>query len=532
MKKLITLILAAAMICGIFSGCGSSEEEAYVPTGDALLMEDDDPASYLAGEVPPQEFSLAYNPDRSMNPLIGYSFNNRVLFSLMYQGLFAIDSKNNPTPILCSSFKSSPSNMIWTFFIEENATFSDGSKVTVDDVIASYEAARVSDYYKGRFIHVDSISISDEGGVKFSLTTAYENFPLLLDVPIVKAGDTEAANPRGTGPYLFSEGLAGHQLSKVPAWWCGNTKIPVRADVIPLVEATSDSGIRDEFEFGDVGLVCTNPLLGSYADYRCDFEMWEVDNGVFLYLGCNVLYSDYFKNSDKLQKALTYAIDRETLNQKNYRGNGKVSTLAVSPMSPYYSESLASNYSYDSMKFLDMISGWTPPPKEEGAKEERKLKLLVNCDDSARLRTARDIAKTLTELGIPCGTLEYSGTTHPTYEEVLRAGTYDIYLGQTRLSPNYNLCEFFRLWGNLSAGGLPVQSILDMCTQSLANSGNYYNLLKKIADDGRIVPILFGKYNVYANRGLFDGLAPSRDNAFFYSLGKTMADARIPTDYD
>ena len=133
---------------------------------------------------------------------------------------------------------------------------------------------------------------------------------------------------------------------------------------------------------------------------------------------------------------------------------------------------------------------------------------------------------------MPCGTLEYSGTTHPTYEEVLRANTYDLYLGQTRLSPNYNLTEFFRLWGNLSYGGLPTQTILDMCIKSLANSGNYYNLLEMIANDGRIIPVLFGHYNVYSQRGLFDGLAPARDNCFFYSRGLTMSQIQIPTVYD
>lgn len=531
MKKITAMVLLLALALSLLPGCGS-EEEAYVPTGDALLMEGQDPEEYLAGEVEPQEFSLAYNSDRSLNPLIGYSFNNRVLFSLIYQGLFAISSDNVPMPILCSGYQVSPSNMIWTFHVDKNATFSDGTRVTVDDVIASITAARASDYYKGRFTHVDSITVSDEGGVKFSLTTPYENFALLLDVPIVKASEVEAAMPLGTGPYSIDDGLSGMQLTRVANWWCGNAKTPVRADTIPLVEATSDSGVRDEFEFGDVGLVCTNPLLASYADYRCDFEMWEVDNGVFLYLGCNVLYSDYFGDDDTLRKALTYAIDRETLNEKNYRGNGKTSTLAVSPMSSYYSESLASRYSYDPMKFIDLISGWNPPKKEEGAKDERKLKLLVNCDDSARLRTARDIAAALTELGVPCGTLEYSGTTHPTYQEVLSAGTYDIYLGQTRLSPNYNLCEFFRLWGNLSWGGLPTQEILDMCVKSLANSGNYYNLLQKIADDGRIVPVLFGHYNVYSERGLFDGLDPARDNCFYYSLGKTMSEIQIATVYD
>jgi hypothetical protein len=81
-------------------------------------------------------------------------------------------------------------------------------------------------------------------------------------------------------------------------------------------------------------------------------------------------------------------------------------------------------------------------------------------------------------------------------------------------------------------GGLPTQTILDMCTKSLANSGNYYNLLEMIANDGRIVPVLFGHYNVYSQRGLFDGLDPARDNCFFYSLGKTMSQIQIPTVYD
>lgn len=532
MKRITAFVMALVIFCGLFSGCGKEEAEAYVPTGGALLMEGDDPEDYLGKEEPPQEFALAFNPDRSMNPLIGYSFNNRVLFSLIYQSLFSINSKNVPVPVLCSNYQVSPSNMIWTFYVDSNARFSDGSQVKIDDVMASINAARNSDYYKGRFVHVDSININEEGGIRFSLTTPYENFAMLLDVPIVKASEVEAANPLGSGPYALSEALSGKQLSRVTNWWCGDVEIPVRSDTIPLVEATSDAQIRDEFEFGDVGLVCTNPMLGTYAEYRCDFERWEVDNGVFLYIGCNVLYSDYFKNNDTLRKALTYAIDRQTINEKYYGGGGKVSTIAASPMSPYYSESLASRYSYDPMKFIDLISGWKPPAKEEGAKDERKLKLLVNCDDSSRLRSARAIAKTLTELGVPCGTLEYSGSTHPTYQEVLSAGTYDIYLGQTRLSPNYNLCEFFRLWGNLSWGGLPTQEILDMCTKSLANSGNYYNLMQKIADDGRIIPVLFGHYNVYATRGMFEGLDPSRDNCFYYSLGKTMSDIQIPTVYD
>ena len=157
--------------------------------------------------------------------------------------------------------------------------------------------------------------------------------------------------------------------------------------------------------------------------------------------------------------------------------------------------------------------------------------ILVNCDDSYRLRTARYLAKQLTELGLETGTLEYGGSTNTTYQQVLQAGSFDLYLGQTKLSANYDLSQFFKGWGNLGWGGIADNTLLNMCKEALANSGNYYNLNKMVADDGKIVPILFGYYEVYAERGQLLDLAPSRDNVFFYSMGKTMESSRLATNY-
>ena len=67
---------------------------------------------------------------------------------------------------------------------------------------------------------------------------------------------------------------------------------------------------------------------------------------------------------------------------------------------------------------------------------------------------------------------------------------------------------------------------------ALENEGNYYNLLKDMADTASIIPVLFGYYTVYAERGLFDNLTPSRDNVFYYSLGKTMEGTQRETVYN
>ena len=527
MKKLTALFLALCLVLGCFSGCTKQEEEAYVPTGDAILLEGQDPEDLITEEEVPEPVTLAYNPEMSMNPLIGYSQNNRVLFSLMYQGLFTVNSNFESVPILCSAFQVAPSNMIYTCYIESTARFSDGSPVTAEDVIASYQYAMQNDYYEARFrYYLSEVRLSSDGtGVTFMLNAPYENFTMLLDVPIVKAEDVEAANPRGSGPYTFQQGSQNSELVRVPNWWA-NVDIPVKATTISLVTAENDAQVRDEFEFGDVSLVVANPLSDSYADFRCDYELWNVDSGVFLYIGCNVLYSDYFDDG-YLRTKLTHAIDRETIIQRCYNGRAQLATLATSPSSPHYSESLASKYGFDPLKFIDAMSGWNIPRDPDNP--DRKMQLLVNSDDSARVRAARYIAACLTEYGLPTETLEY-GTN--TYRAVLQAGNWDIYLGQTRLPPNMDLSEFFRVWGDLSSGGMPTDSLLELCKDTLENSGSTYDLLKLIADDGRIIPVLFGYHAVYAERGLFEDLSPTRDNAFYYSMGKTLIGIQIDTVYE
>lgn len=533
MKKLCCLFLCLALLAGLLPGCAKETgEEEYVPTGDAILMDGEEPEDLSLQDEELQSLTLTYFPDRSMNPLIGVNITNRVLFSLIYQGLFSVDRNNNPVPILCSYYQATADNRNYTFYLESDAKFSDGSPLTVADVLATYEAAKNSEYYGGRFTYIDSVVQGENNSVVFHLTTAYENLPLLLDIPIVKVGHTEDEFPVGSGPYCFLKTTSGAQMNKVQDWWCKDkVKLPTNAEVIALNEATSQAQVRDEFEFADLDLAISNPMSDSYAEYRCDYELWEVESGIFLYLGCNALWSEFFKDgrNDELRKALTYAIDRETIINSYYRGRAHASTLPSSPGSPYYSESLAARYEYDPLRFVSAISNMYVPKDDKG--QPKKLLILVNCDDSARLRTARFLAKQLTELGLEAGTLEYGGSTNTTYQQVLQAGSFDLYLGQTKLSANYDLSQFYKGWGNLGWGGIADNTLLNMCKEALANSGNYYNLNKMVADDGKIVPILFGYYEVYAERGQLLDLAPSRDNVFFYSLGKTMESSRLATNY-
>ena len=101
MKRILLLLLCAAMVFTLFTGC-AAEDAPYEPTGEALAPEDADVnATQPPERAESQEFSLAYYESRSMNPLIATDFTNRALFSLIYQGLFFVNSSNQAVPILC-----------------------------------------------------------------------------------------------------------------------------------------------------------------------------------------------------------------------------------------------------------------------------------------------------------------------------------------------------------------------------------------------------------------------------------------------
>jgi len=509
MKRMVSLFLIICMLAA-FCGCGTGDLE-YIPTGDGLTPEDATGPAKPPQEEKEQNITMTYYPDRSMNPYLCSDFTNRALFPLIYQGLFSTDRNYNTVPILCSRFTVSADMRTYTFYLE-NATFSDGTPVTADDVMASLLAAKNSQVYGGRFLHVTGIGTSADGGVTVSMDTAYENLPILLDVPIVKAGQVAENLPLGTGPYYPDASVGGLRLRRRTNWWC-TAEFAITAATIPLVNATSATQIRDEFQFGSLDFVCADPMSDRYADYRCDYELWDCENGNFLYIGCNE--DSKIFDTAALRAALTYAIDRDALCSSFYHGFAQSATLPASPNSPYYNDSLAKRYGYDPVKFLQAV--------QAAGKEGSTMVLLVNSDDSLRLRVARAIAKNLTDCGLVVEMKELGGNAYLT---ALKGRQFDLYVGQTRLSANMDLSAFFSTYGTLSYGGVDDLTAYALCLESLANAGNYYTLHRTVMENGLLCPVLFGNYSVFVTRGVISGLQPARDNLFFYSLGRTLADAQ------
>lgn len=513
MKK-TALILALSLLLGCFSGCAG--EEAYVPTGDGLAdvtqptVQATDPAVTAPGGLYAEQagFTMAYFPDEGFNPYDCLNINNRMIFSLLYQSLFVTSSDYTVEPMLCKEYAVNQDHTTWVFTLEQ-ATFSDGTSLTAMDVVASLKEAKDSDYYEGRFTHIKSISEHEGNTVKITTDTPMEQLPLLLDIPIVKYGQTEASQPQGTGPYVLAQNTEGLLLQRRQDWWC-NAEIPLDVPSIQLMVGEDPTQIRDEFEFGDLGVSTADPGSASYADYRSDYELWDSESGIFLYIGCNIR-SSVFSNS-QIRAALSQAIDRSAILADCYNGFGTPAVLPASPDSPFYDRNLAQQVQYDPQILTDAL--------KDANLTGKTVRLLVHKTDSVRLQAARQIARMLTDCGLNVELLEHNYTD---YRAVLRDGTFDLYLGQTKLSPNMDLTAFFKEDAALTAGGMANASCYDLCLQALENSGNYYNLHQLVLRNAQLIPVLFRSYAVYADRGLVDDLSPARDNVFFYSLGKSLS---------
>ncbi len=507
MKRIIACLLAALLLCGCTGG------GAYVPTGDALFQGSSTaaPQPDIPGTTE-QRLTLTYDPAGTLHPYSDTDSSNRVLFSLLYQGLFSVDMNYSVTPILCKNYSVSRDMETYIFYLEP-ATFSDGTLLGAEDVVASLEAARLSSVYSGRFTYFDTITATEDGAVQITLSTPCQNLPMLLDIPILKADAAEDAWPLGTGPYYQQLTLTGPMLVRRSDWWC-RANMAATAPGISLLEDEGPATLRDDFEFGSVGLVCADPGSDSYVDFRCDYELWGCESGVFLYLACNEKSATF--SDQKLRAALTYGIDRDLLASSYYGGFASAATLPASPNWPYYSQKLAAQYDYDLETFQKMVA--------EAAPADLDITLLVNGADSRRIRVARKIAEMLSAGGFKVTVKALSGSA---YTNALSKGNFDLHLGQTKLSTNMDLSPFFAPKGSLNFGSLSDAALYALCQEALANEGNYYTLYQRVMQSGMLCPILFRSYALYGQRGLFTDLAPARDNVFWYTLGKTMEDCQI-----
>ncbi len=503
MKRLLLGLCVALLLCACVPVEKPAQESQETEPTQAAAPEP---------EAPSADFGMSYMPEYGLNPYTCSATINRALFSLLYESLFTVSNQFRAEPLLCESFTASDDGLTYQFTLAADLRFSDGTPLTAEDVVASVQAARESEFYAARLTHIQSLR-AEGSTVVVLLDTPYENFCLMLDVPIVKSETLAQPQPVGSGPYR----LSGSSLVR-NAHCQRSSTLPLAEETIRLYTAADPTEVRDHFEFGGTDLVYCDPNSAAAVGYRCDYEVWEVPTTVMHYIGFN-LTSGYFAN-DTLRAAVTLAIDRSSLRNHVYGGYALAASLPCSPQSDLYEHSLSYDYDYDLRAFEAAVhnSGVLNDPTYQ----EHSGIFLVCSQDPVRVAAARAVAEVLNAAGLR---LTVSALDRTSYDKALQNGDYDLFYGEVRLTANFDLSAFFSKGGALNFGGISDAGLALLCTTSLENSGDYVELCKQVMDMGAICPVVFKSYVVCVSRGRLTAMTPAVDCVLHNS-----ANARSLTD--
>lgn len=499
-NRILALLLLLALLFAL-GGCNGAWTENTEPTGET--EQETEPV-----EERPAEFGLSYVEEYGFNPYKCTCLTNRPVISLVYESLFVVNENFQPEPVLCDKFGVSDDGMTYLISICKDACFSDGSPVTAQDVIASLRKASNSAYYGDRFHFVRSFSACNDKTVKIELYTPYENLPLLLDVAVCKNGTQDEAQPIGSGPFYMT--AANKFLMRNKNWWQGNFDV-IDGERIRLQAAEKPIIVRDNFEFGTTKLVLADPNSAASVGYRCDYELWNCNTTVMQYIGFN-LGRATFADAD-LRQAVTYLIDREEICSSLYNGFAMPASLPCSPQCGTYDKELAARYAYAPEEFSSRI---------QGKVFTTTVELVVWSADFSRVELANYLADAFARYGIKVRVVSVD---YNTYKDRIRNGNFDMFIGEVRLSNDFNLSSFFSDDGDLNFGYITHNGLYNQSKDALANSGNAYDLYQHVMETGLVCPVLFKSYAVMATRGSISTLQPAVDCVFHLPGGRTLADA-------
>jgi peptide/nickel transport system substrate-binding protein len=185
-------------------------------------------------------------PDGSLEPPLLQSLGALSISHIPGEQLVYVDKSSKIVPRLATSWSPSDGAKTWTVKLRQGVKFHDGTPMTADDVVATFErltgpnSQALSSY--GGVLSPGGTTKVDDSTVKFSLDAANGIFPYLLGgmtyqaivlpktyqmpADLTKPGDW-TSHMNGTGPFKLKEnrGQAGLSFVANDAYWGGKPSI-------------------------------------------------------------------------------------------------------------------------------------------------------------------------------------------------------------------------------------------------------------------------------------------------------------------
>ncbi|GCB39414.1 nickel ABC transporter substrate-binding protein [Citrobacter freundii] len=367
-------------------------------------------AAQNASEGQTLKLAIGPEPTEGFNPMLGWSHGS---YLLLHAPLLKQNADMSWGNLLTEKVETSADGKTWTLTLKPDLKFSDGSPLTAEDVVFTYNKAAKSGgkIDMGNFTHA---SLKDNRTVEITLRSPQSTFVNVLGslgiVPQKRYDEkTFAKNPIGAGPYRLVSFQPGQQLIvEANPWYAGKKNDFSKLVFVFLDEDNAYAAARS----GQLGLVRIAPSM-AVAPQQKNLKLWvrdSVENRGIVFPMVPAGKKDangypignYITADVAIRRAINYAIDRKQLADQVMEGHAIPAYSAVQGL-PWQGQSVAFKDG-DSEKARTILeeAGWKVGKDGVRVKDgkEARLTLWYASGDSTRRDLAEAVRAMLEPVGI------------------------------------------------------------------------------------------------------------------------------------
>lgn len=402
LQRASALLLALCMVL-LLAACNR---------GDDPVSKTKEDTRKPAGVAEDTDLILPYSREEGVNPFTCTSLMNEAVMPLIYDGLYTIDEHYEPSMSLVESIVVNGTTVMLTMNSERR--FSDGSIITADDVVYSYELAKNSAYYAGLLSGISEVTAGGTTTVSFNLTKPNQYIAANLVFPVVKSGTADKADsvPIGSGKFVYKHHDAGGVLKK-----SDQHDEKFKADQIFLLNIPDEETL-----FNSLNIETVNAAVDDIADgdvHRIIAQNTPMPLNNLLYVG---IRENGNLADAKVRQAMNAILDRKTLINSCLSGYAVSSDIPLNP-DWYGLTDIKTPAAMDRTKAKDLLAE---------ALRDQPVKIITLSGNSFREQIASELARELGSAGVAC---EVEALDSAVYKSAVKSGLYDLYVGEFRL-PN------------------------------------------------------------------------------------------------
>lgn len=439
-------------------------------------------------------FTLPYLRSDSLNPFNATEETNKSIATLIYDSLFAVDNSFKPVKQIAESYNESGKTIKVTL---KSVKFSDGSALTSDDVIYSFNVAKKSDNYSTYLSNIASAAADGSTGVVFTLSTAKPYEVGNLFFPIIKKNSDLSENssddysksiPIGSGRYTVTESGDSKVLVYNKDRLGGYQPIYNKIGLKDVAEASS---MPNMLTLGQIDYYNDNLTLGTFDRYSGTADKKNMSNFVFLGVNCN----ETVLSDSRVRRAIALLIDREDLAEVSYSGFATATSTPFPTGFYALKECTLPTLKTDKEAAIELLeeagySNVSDSGVRYGENGTLRLSIAVNFENNFRLAMARSIQQSLAKADI---VVDISEMSYDTYITAVTNENFDLYVGEAVLSNSFDLSRFFDNDGRLSFGVQENSKSLSKYNQFTNGTVGMQDFIDTFSDELPFIPILYRK---------------------------------------